>query len=94
MDPTEGMLCFPPAFIISVPEFSYLLRSTVEFHSFFSLSLSPASSFRRVQVRVQSSEMCWLVYKGSDIKMDQEILVPLSTLFLPSHGSKYHTSTP
>ena len=51
--------------------------------------------FRRVQVCVHSTEeMCWLVYKGSNTKMDQEILVLLYNESLPSHVSKCHKSTP
>lgn len=59
------------------------------------LSFLSPPPFRRLQVCVHSTEeMCWLVYKGSDIKMDQEILVPLYTESLPSHGSKCHKPTP
>lgn len=48
------------------------------------LFFSSPPPFRRLQVCVHSSEeMCWLVYKGSDIKMDQEILVPFYTASLP-----------
>lgn len=68
----------------------YLLQPTV----LFSLPPSPPS-FRQLQVCVHSTEeMCWLAYKGPGIKMDQEILVPLYTESLPSHGSKCHSPTP
>ncbi len=71
--------------------FGYFLLSTVKFFCFF----FPSPSFRRAQVCVHSTvEMCWLVYKGSNIKLDQEILVPLYTESLPSHGSKCHKPNP
>lgn len=70
---------FPTAFIAPCQESNFIYRGL---HS-SSVPLFPPRApppFCRAQVCVHpTEELHWLVYKASNTKMDQEILVPLST---------------
>lgn len=90
-DVREG--CSFPYSFLSLPcqEFNFMRLFTAVYSwvpLLFSPWLSPPPS-HSVQVCVHSAvATSWPVYKGSNIKMDQEILVPFYTDSFPSHGSK------